>query len=95
MVYKFQMFEALTVGRLRAQYAWMEPLVGGRAPGSAVTICVYTVTITAAVLCAHNHFLAEHVALWGILPDIVLGFLIFACKFFYYFSKLSFVVLSQ
>lgn len=76
------MFEALTVGRLRAQYAWLEPLAGGRAPGAAVSGCVYTFTVAAAALCAHNHFLAEHVALWALLPDIVLSFIIFACKFF-------------
>ncbi|XP_026327502.1 cationic amino acid transporter 4 [Hyposmocoma kahamanoa] len=74
-----EMFEALTVGRLRAQYAWLEPLAGGRAPGTAVTGCVYTFTIAAAALCAHNHFLAEHVALWALLPDIILSFIIFAC----------------
>lgn len=74
------MFEALTVGRLRAQYAWLEPLAGGRAPGAAVDCCVSIFTIAAAALCAHNHFLAEHVAFWALLPDIVLSFIIIACK---------------
>ncbi|KAF9418792.1 hypothetical protein HW555_004459 [Spodoptera exigua] len=73
------MFEALTVGRLRAQYAWLEPLAGGRAPGAAVTSCVYTFTAAAAALCAHNHFLAEPAGLWALLPDFVLSFIIVAC----------------
>ncbi|XP_013145113.1 PREDICTED: cationic amino acid transporter 4 [Papilio polytes] len=74
-----EMFEALTVGRLRAQYAWLEPLAGGRAPGSAVTACVYVFTIAAAALCVHNHFLAEPAGLWAILPDAVLICIIIAC----------------
>lgn len=74
------MFEALTVGRLRVQYAWLEPLVGGRAPGAVVTSCVYTFTVAAAALCAHNHFLAEPAGLWALLPDFVLSFIILACK---------------
>ncbi|XP_069359495.1 cationic amino acid transporter 4 isoform X2 [Maniola hyperantus] len=74
-----EMFEALTVGRLRPQYAWLEPLAGGRAPGSAVSSCVYTFTAAAAALCAHNHFLAEHAGLWALLPDFVLIFIIIAC----------------
>lgn len=75
------MFEALTVGRLRAQYAWLEPLAGGRAPGAAVTSCVYTFTAAAAALCAHNHFLAEPAGLWALLPDFVLSFIIVACEY--------------
>ncbi|KAJ0176661.1 hypothetical protein K1T71_007840 [Dendrolimus kikuchii] len=74
-----EMFEALTVGRLRAQYAWLEPLAGGRAPGAAVSSCVYTFTVAAAALCAHNHFLAEPAGLWALLPDFVLSFIIIAC----------------
>ncbi|XP_050351232.1 cationic amino acid transporter 4 isoform X2 [Nymphalis io] len=74
-----EMFEALTVGRLRPQYAWLEPLAGGRAPGSAVTSCVYIFTVAAAALCAHNHFLAEPAGLWALLPDFVLSFIIIAC----------------
>lgn len=77
------MFEALTVGRLRAQYAWLEPLAGGRAPGSAVTSCVYVFTAAAAALCAHNHFLAEPAGLWALLPDFILSFIIIACKYYY------------
>lgn len=78
----FQMFEALTVGRLRAQYAWLEPLAGGRAPGAAVTSCVYVFTIAAAALCAHNHFLAAPAGLWALLPDFVLTCIIVACKYY-------------
>ncbi|KAL0883205.1 hypothetical protein ABMA27_016641 [Loxostege sticticalis] len=74
-----EMFEALTVGRLRPQYAWLEPLAGGRAPGAAVSGCVYTFTAAAAALCAHNHFLAEPAGLWSLLPDFVLYLIIIAC----------------
>ncbi|XP_041978908.1 cationic amino acid transporter 4 [Aricia agestis] len=74
-----EMFEALTVGRLRAQYAWLEPLAGGRAPGTAVTNCVYVFTLASICLCAHNHFLAEPAGLWALLPDFVLSFIIIAC----------------
>ncbi|XP_063536351.1 cationic amino acid transporter 4 [Cydia strobilella] len=76
-----EMFEALTVGRLRPQYAWLEPLVGGRAPGAAVSGCVYTLTAAAAALCAHNHFVAEQAGLWALLPDLVLTSIIIACLF--------------
>ncbi|XP_063364233.1 cationic amino acid transporter 4 [Cydia amplana] len=76
-----EMFEALTVGRLRPQYAWLEPLVGGRAPGAAVSSCVYTLTAAAAALCAHNHFVAEQAGLWALLPDLVLTAIIIACLF--------------
>ncbi|XP_059048503.1 cationic amino acid transporter 4-like [Achroia grisella] len=74
-----EMFEALTVGRLRPQYAWLEPLVGGRAPGAAVTGCVYTFTVAAAALCAHEHFLSGPAGLWALLPDIVLTSIMLAC----------------
>lgn len=83
----FQMFEALTVGRLRAQYAWLEPLAGGRAPGAAVSSCVYTFTAAAAALCAHNHFLAEPAGLWALLPDFILSFVIIACKFIFLINR--------
>ncbi|CAG9102241.1 unnamed protein product [Plutella xylostella] len=74
-----EMFEALTVGRLRPQYAWLEPLCGGRAPGAAVSTSVCVFTLAAAALCAHNHFLAEHAGLWALLPDFVLACVIVAC----------------
>ncbi|XP_031765984.1 cationic amino acid transporter 4 [Galleria mellonella] len=74
-----EMFEALTVGRLRPQYAWLEPLVGGRAPGAAVTGCVYTFTVAAAALCAHEHFLSEPAGLWALLPDFVLTSIMLSC----------------
>ncbi|KAM3965325.1 cationic amino acid transporter 4 [Aphomia sociella] len=74
-----EMFEALTVGRLRPQYAWLEPLVGGRAPGAAVTGCVYTFTVAAAALCAHEHFLSEPAGLWALLPDFVLSSIMLGC----------------
>lgn len=77
------MFETLTVGRLRPQFAWLEPLVGGRAPGAAVTCSVYTFTIATAALCAHNHFLVEPAGLWVLLPDFVLIFIIISCKFLF------------
>ncbi|CAG9561964.1 unnamed protein product [Danaus chrysippus] len=76
-----EMFEALTVGRVRAQYAWLEPLAGGRAPGAAVTSCVYVFTVATAALCAHNHFLAPNAGPWALLPDFVLTFIIIACLF--------------
>ncbi|KAJ2949051.1 hypothetical protein O0L34_g5992 [Tuta absoluta] len=74
-----EMFEALTVGRLRAQFAWLEPIAGGRAPGAAVTCCVYIFTITSALFCAHNHFLAEHTGIWALLPDLALVLILIAC----------------
>ncbi|XP_049873850.1 cationic amino acid transporter 4 [Pectinophora gossypiella] len=74
-----EMFEALTVGRLRAQFAWLEPLAGGRAPGAAVTWCVYIFTVATAAFCAHNHFLAEHTGVWGLLPDMILTLITVAC----------------
>ncbi|CAH0585762.1 unnamed protein product [Chrysodeixis includens] len=74
-----EMFEALTVGRLRPQYAWLEPVAGGRAPGAAVTSCVYTFTVAAAALCAHNHFLAEPAGPWALLPDFILSGIIVTC----------------
>lgn len=76
-----EMFETLTVGRLRPQYAWLEPLAGGRAPGAVVTKCVYMFTLATAALCAHNHFLAEPAGLWTLLPDFTLSFIIVACLF--------------
>ncbi|XP_047504240.1 cationic amino acid transporter 4 [Pieris napi] len=76
-----EMFEALTVGRLRPQYAWLEPLVGGRAPGTAVTSCVYVFTVATAILSAHNR-LAEHkLVMWMIIPDVVLSLIIIGCLF--------------
>lgn len=89
------MFEALTVGRLRAQYAWLEPLVGGRAPGSAVTSCVYIFTVAAAALCAHNHFLAEPAGLWALLPDFVLSFIIIACKYLFINLRITYFTFSR
>ncbi|XP_045498287.1 cationic amino acid transporter 4 [Colias croceus] len=75
-----EMFEALTVGRLRPQYAWLEPLVGGRAPGSAVTSCVYVFALAAAALSAHN-LLTKPTIVWMIVPDILLSLVIVGCLF--------------
>ncbi|VVC89326.1 unnamed protein product [Leptidea sinapis] len=79
-----EMFESLTVGRLRPQYAWLEPLVGGRAPGSAVSTCVYIFTVAAAALSAHN-LLSKSTSIWMIVPDIVLSLIVVACKFLFNF----------
>lgn len=55
--------------------------MGGRAPGSAVSSCVYVFTIATAILSAHNR-LAEHkLVMWMIVPDIVLSLIIVGCKF--------------
>lgn len=75
------MFEALTVGRLRPQYAWLEPLVGGRAPGAAVTSCVYMFTVATAILSAHNRLADHNLVMWMIIPDVVLSLIIVGCKF--------------
>lgn len=75
------MFEALTVGRLRPQYAWLEPLVGGRAPGAAVSACVYTFIVVAAVRCVHYQIMADSASLWPLLPDVILYLIIIACEF--------------
>lgn len=74
------MFEALTVGRLRAKYAWLEPLVGGRAPGAVVTTCVYIFIICMAALCIHGNFFVLTTGLWGLLPVTVLGLIMVASK---------------
>lgn len=74
-----EMFEALTVGRLRAQYSWLEPLAGGKAPGSAVSSCVYIFTIAAAALCAHYHFLTRQSSFLAFLPDFLFSFIIITC----------------
>ncbi|XP_072949174.1 cationic amino acid transporter 4 [Epargyreus clarus] len=71
-----EMFEALMVGRLRPEYAWLEPLTGGRAP---VTTWVYIFTLATAALCVHNYFLAEPAGHWALLPTFILLTIIIAC----------------